>query len=128
MSRKEILTRARDDLVAEQDKEIAAKILVAKNGTIDTYNKKMDSMLNDAVREYTEDYTKKNEAVKVKFTKELEDIKAEYNSNIKIAQEGTIISKEKNTQSEIDAITRTTQVQYASDIDNLTKRIDAIKE
>lgn len=117
MSRKEILTRARNDLIAEQDKEIAAKILAAKTGIVDAYNKRMDIMLNDAIKEYTDEYTKKVEALKL-----------EYNNNVKAAQDGTRVSKEKNLQSEIDTITQTTQIQYASDIDNLTKRIDTIKE
>jgi phage host-nuclease inhibitor protein Gam len=117
MPRKEILTRARNDLIAEQDKEIAAKILATKTGSVDAYNKKMDAMLNEAIKEYTEEYTKKVEALKL-----------EYNNNVKTAQDGTKASKEKNLQSEIDTITHTIQVQYASDIDNLTKHIDAIKE
>lgn len=117
MLRKEILTKARDDLVVARDQEVTTKIAELKAGVIATFNKTLDVALDEAIKEYTEKYTLKVEA-----------LKQEFNAEVTKAQEGTKIAREKRLQSEVDTITRTIQLQYAKDIDDLTRKIDAIKE
>lgn len=128
MSRKEILQNAKDQLIAAKDKEIASKVALLRRGSISEYNRKIDELSADASKELTDKYVKDSDILKENYNTSVEKLKLTYNTNIVEIETVAKDKKERHESAEIDAITRVIESQYSTDINDLSKKIEAIKE
>ena len=150
MSKKTILIEARDGMIAERDARIAkkkaekdqiaaTKLAEIQAQVIEPQVKKLDDLLNGAIREFTEQHTKEAKALADIYNDSLVKSKASYDAKVKSTREDTENAKiafiqkqkEKATQSieaQYNIDIATIKNEYDSEISNFNKLIEAIKE
>lgn len=112
MARKDILLRAKEQLVAEQEAEINLQLQELQKNCITPEFKMYDDALSKATSDIIKDRDEELESIKQKYNQQLQDWK------IKV-QEKKQAFAEKHKKELRDKIT----LQYKSDIDLIDKRL-----